>query len=102
MNTWRIHDCGKLPEGITIVHDPGSQSMGTGWWMWMTKEATEEDTETATMIEEIGETVWENQMEIVFCPFCGERLLMEEPPQGYGRFRHLDEREWNVEVLEGP
>ncbi|MCC5845804.1 MAG: hypothetical protein JJU05_16270 [Verrucomicrobia bacterium] len=54
------------------------------------------------MMNQIGETVWENQVEIVFCPFCGERLLEGEPPEGYGRFRHMDCREWKTERLEGP
>ena len=100
--SWKLHDCGKLPRGFSIYHEPDNEWSGPGWWMWMTKEAMEEDTETGTEINEIGETVWENQVEIVFCPFCGERLLEGNPPEGYGRFRHSDHREWKSEFLEGP
>ena len=100
--TWRIHDCGRLPKGVWVVHEPQNPTKGLGWWMVMTKEATLEDTETGTMINEIGESVWENQVEVVFCPFCGERLLEGEAPAGYGRFRHSDHRKWNSEFLEGP
>lgn len=99
---WKLHDCGKLPKGVTVFHDAGNEMMGSGWWMWMTKEATEEDMDTGTMINEIGETVWENRVEVVFCPFCRERLLELEPPEGYGRFMHSDFREWKSEFLKGP
>jgi hypothetical protein len=68
----------------------------------MRKEAGEADLETGTEINEVGQTIWENQVEVVFCPWCGERLLEGEPPAEYGRFTHSDYRNWKSEFLTGP
>ena len=49
-------------------------SEGRGMAVFVTHEANEEDLTYHHQLACIGEIVWQTQIEIQCCPYCGERL----------------------------
>lgn len=96
------HHCDRLPAGVEVYTHTRENGDVPVWSVWMRKEAKEEDLEGSHDLEQVGDLMWENQIEVVFCPWCGARLLEGEPEVGYGRFLHINYRQWKSERLDGP
>ena len=90
------HICrGMPPSGIAIqLHNEYLRSNPT-WYLFVERQATEDDLQENQHLEDIGETIWTTAVEISFCPYCGHELLKgEETPADLGRFVHMDFSGW--------
>ena len=100
-SSYELHECESLPEGVRIVlsmdHDKRKTMV---WRMFIRREAEIEDLENNHYLEEVGETIWETSIEIVFCPFCGEQLfdLKSSPFKNFGQFEHYDFSSWHAKI----
>ena len=52
-------------------------SEGRGMAVFVTHEADEEALEHNYKLECLGDIVWQTQVEILCCPYCGERLRLD-------------------------
>ncbi|RPI74484.1 MAG: hypothetical protein EHM45_18835 [Desulfobacteraceae bacterium] len=96
----RLHECEKLPSiGVQILYAMDNvERNAMTWRLIIRREATEEDLEENSYLEEEGEILWETSLEILHCPFCGEHLLDEKDKifEDHGRFSHNDFSGWAV------
>jgi hypothetical protein len=84
------HECAFLPpQGVYIV---SFSKKNPAWILTIQKEATEKDLEENHYLENIGDIIWQTELEITHCPYCGERLFGCDPKETkkYGKFRHID------------
>lgn len=95
-----IHDCKFLPKsGVLIYKDCTlGENNRNPWCLHIQREATEKDLEENGYLENIGDIIWQTCVEIVYCPYCGEKLEKEEFPAGFGKFRHMDFSGWDMKV----
>ncbi|MBF0411009.1 MAG: hypothetical protein HQM10_26935 [Candidatus Riflebacteria bacterium] len=97
---YKLHECDNIPPiGIQILYSKdniGRKAMT--WRLIICREATEEDLDENTYLEEIGETLWETSLEITHCPFCGKYLLESKDKvyEDHGRFSHVDYSGWSA------
>lgn len=73
---YKIHHCEYLPKnGVSIFcSDELGECESLEWLLCVTHEADEEVLESNHKLECIGDIVWQTQVEIQCCPYCGERL----------------------------
>lgn len=99
---WQEHECSNIPEDVSILLSREFLPSGKKKWsLNISRTATAEDLEQNNYFEEEGETVWEASVEILYCPYCGERLAKEavEADEDYGERRNVSHAKWNIEVL---
>ena len=84
------------------LNNDGSFTMGLNkgdkfWRLYICKLATEEDLEENHHLEVIDQTIWQTQIEILHCPFCGDHLVPAENAsiRDFGDFQHNDFSKWN-------
>ncbi len=79
---YRIHNCkGTKQNGIDVVYSDLDDETGEQqWWLNIFREATEKELEEGEA-DEVGEILFFTSISIIFCPFCGEKLLNEESEQ---------------------
>lgn len=77
--SYKIHQCEYLPKsGISIFcSDEVSERESAIWLLYVTHEADEEELDSNHNLECIGDIVWQTQLEIQCCPYCGERLTSD-------------------------
>ncbi|MFA0415519.1 hypothetical protein AB4520_17285 [Vibrio renipiscarius] len=74
--SYNIHQCEYLPKSrVSIFSSDGRESVV--WLLCITHEANEEELERNHKLECIGDIVWQTQVEIQCCPYCGERLVSD-------------------------
>lgn len=91
--TFKEHNCEALPKtGCSIYIEEDDPA----WTLSIYKEATESDLEENHHLENIGDIIWGTRIEILYCPFCGEKLteLESVEPDGYGQSKHNDFSRW--------
>ena len=96
--SWKLHECRNLPKkGIQVIYfiDNVIRQNKT-WKLIVRREATSEDLMQNHHLEEEGQTIWETYLEIVYCPFCGEKLsgMQNNDYSDYGQFVHFDYSKW--------
>ena len=97
-----------MPEsGVFVAFDEGfGNTRLEAWHLHLTREATEDDLEENSNLEEIGESIWTVCVEVSFCPYCGEQLNKESTFQqnnstsevtdeAYSDFALFDEEKWS-------
>jgi hypothetical protein len=91
------HKCKSLPqEYVYITTSDPTQSV---WTLIIQKEATEDDLEKNPYLENVGDIIWQTQLEITHCPYCGEQLFTESAPsENLGKFQHTDFSGWSANV----
>lgn len=98
MNSYQLHECEKLPQnGVQIVYSMDNEERkDMTWRLIIRREATEDDLDENTILEEIGETLWETSLEIIHCPFCGKFLpeIAGKTYPDHGKFMHYDFSGW--------
>jgi hypothetical protein len=97
---WELHQCENMPKtGVQVLYsmDHAGRKAKT-WRLIVRREATENDLQNNHILEEEGETLWETHLEIVHCPYCGEKLfkLDESNFEEFGQFEHCDYSEWHT------
>ncbi len=98
-NQYLPHECQYIPEnGVYIEYIEGELPSCT---LFIQREATEADIEKNSYLEILGETIWTTEIEIVFCPYCGKRLVKTENTcqENYGNFRHIDCSGWDTKIV---
>ena len=50
------------------------QEENENWILAVNQVATESDLEENSHLDEVGDSIYQSEMEISFCPFCGEKL----------------------------
>ena len=95
---WELQDCDNLPyNGVNILFsmDQADRKAKT-WRLIIRREATSDDLMNNHILEEEGQIIWETHLEIMYCPFCGERLFDKQSNEfeNYGQFVHYDYSEW--------
>ena len=97
---YREHKCEHLPSnGVEIYYYQYDYLRDTPVWrLFIRREATEEDLEENSILEQIGEMIWETNIEIYCCPYCGEKLPSDDEVKltDYGRFSHSDSSSWRT------
>ncbi len=66
------------------------------------RQATEDDLEENSVLNEVGESIWIFSAEIMFCPYCGSELkspieISKESITGaerYGKYSLFDQEKW--------
>ena len=88
------HKCPLLPaEGVDIVR--AEQVLESDRWAWclmISQTATEDDLEENHHLEEVGELLWQTNVGINHCPFCGEHLpnASRRSPPPEADFHHVN------------
>lgn len=99
---YEIHQCDELPkDGIQLYRNKsGKGGAGKKWILSIMREATEKDLEENHFLELVGDTIWETQVAVKCCPYCGEKLPdFDEPEQTeFTWFEHYDHAEWSVKI----
>jgi hypothetical protein len=99
---FEIHECEHLPEsGIQVISAWDYALRETATWMLVIqRDATAEDLEKNSYLENEGDTLWFTHVEVSHCPYCGEKLtdLSEKTLEDYGKFRHVDLSGWNPKI----
>jgi len=97
--SYKTHQCKLLPD--TGVYVSTAKNDNSTWILTIQREATEDDLEENHYLDDIGDIIWTTELEIICCPFCGEKLpdLEIKESESYGNFRHIDSRGWSSEVL---
>ncbi len=94
------HRCPAMPDnGVVIYHHRHPRIRKTSTWqLWILREATEQDLEANSVLNEVGETIWETIIEIAHCPYCGQCLPAEKRdlPPDFGKFVHMDHSRWHT------
>lgn len=75
-SSYKLHQCQYISErSIDIIYSENSNShFKNAWTLMVRREATESDLEEYHTLEDVGDTMWETSIEILCCPFCGEKL----------------------------
>ena len=73
---YKIHHCEYLPKsGVSIFCSYELAGRENAVWLFcVSHEADEEALESNHKLADIGDIVWQTQIEIQCCPYCGERL----------------------------
>ena len=92
------HHCDHLPRNGVYVEF--SEEKKLVWKLYIQRQATESHLAENHYLETVGETIWTTEIEIVHCPYCGEKLpgLGRIDRETYGRFRHIDSSGWSSTV----
>ena len=87
------HECEQMPDGVSLSYQ---EDPDPAWILGILKEATEADLEQNHYLEEERDLVWATYLEVLYCPYCGERLLgmKKADLSGYGHFHHYDGSSW--------
>ncbi len=86
-------------DGVEVIYSMHNVARkAKTWQLIIRREATLDDLENYHILEEEGETIWETFLEIICCPFCGEKLfdLEDSDFKDYGCFVHYDCSEWKT------
>jgi len=96
--SYKLHECGKIPkDGIQVIYSMDNViRQNKTWRLIVRREATSEDLMRNHHLEEEGQTLSETYLEIVCCPFCGEKLCDDQNSdcEDFGQFVHFDYSEW--------
>ena len=94
---YKIHECNFLPKaGISIVFsDSIIASDKAVWSLIVEREAIEEDLEENHYLENAGDTIWQTDVEIYNCPYCGQALSADKVEHGTANFVHIDSSGWS-------
>ena len=96
----KVHQCPSMPmEGVSIYLNTGSTLLRNTptWRLNIQREATEADLEENHYLEMAGDIIWTTALEVIHCPYCGQRLFETswEKPADFGRFVHIDSSGWH-------
>ena len=104
-----FHRCGNLPaEGVDVVFSESENlNRPPCWTLTIVREATEDDLEENSVLNEIGESIWSLTLEITHCPYCGSDLIKSDVFQNisdqeslredyapFGEFSLFDQEKW--------
>ena len=96
---WEEHKCETLPkQGVQLLLYRGYRLRDPlTWVLVIRREASEEDLWKNTILEEVGQTLFEAVIEISHCPYCGEELATGEQCgfDDFGRFTLTDRTGWH-------
>lgn len=73
MNLVEQHSCDFLPKQTVSIHKAENGTY-PNWLLTIYREATEEDLEENHHLEDVGDLMWQTEVSINHCPYCGERL----------------------------
>ena len=103
------HRCDFLPKDeVDIVFSKsGVLNRPSCWTLILTREATEEDIQENSILNEVGESIWTLTHEISHCPYCGDKLEiagklleyieaeeLDENSGNFGEFSLFDQEKW--------
>ena len=93
------HECTYLPKGIFLESSNDKESEFS-WLLYIEREASESDLEDSHYLENEGDPIWTTMLEVIFCPYCGEKLPGTEKinKKSYGKFSHIDSSGWSSKV----
>lgn len=96
------HRCEKIPaHGVSVLEaDYFLQGSDWEWCLVVERQATEQDLEDNSILEEVGETLWSTAVGISHCPFCGKQLA-ETPENGQpvpAEYVHVDSSGWQSKI----
>ncbi len=66
---------------------------GNEWHLNINRVATEQDLEENHYLEEVGQTIESVAINILYCPYCGEKLSHSQG-ECIPSFRHNDYSKW--------
>lgn len=101
-NAKNTHNCSSFPlNGVEISkveRFPGISRKP--WCLIVRREATEQDLQENTTLENEGDIIWETYVEISHCPYCGQQLSksMKDSPKDFGKIRHYDHSGWDTVI----
>lgn len=73
--TYEEHRCSQMPSsGVHISTDCEGFESCDAWGLRLVREATEENLEKDHHLENVGDHIWSVVAEIVYCPYCGQKL----------------------------
>lgn len=83
-----VHKCKNMDSAEAwIENDEGE------WLLNINRVATEQDLEENHYLEEIGQTIQHVAINVLFCPYCGQKLN-EAQGDLVPSFRHNDFSKW--------
>ena len=94
------HRCPQIPKNGIYIHTTEGNLQDTKWeWcLLIQREATEQDLEDNSYLQQPGEIVWQTVVGITHCPYCGLRLSDDimDHSASTAQFVHLNYCGWNV------
>jgi hypothetical protein len=87
------HNCTTLPKSEISIYLGENE---TCWALNISKEAKAQDLQQSSYLENVGDIMWQTQLHILHCPFCGEKLpkFGSVDQTNYGYFRHNNFSRW--------
>ncbi|TQO82351.1 hypothetical protein FLM06_10235 [Vibrio cholerae] len=69
------HKCEHMPEEV-VIYFTDHYTSDRQWFLFISETAKERDLELSTEINTVGEFLWQTAFNIRFCPYCSEKLDM--------------------------